>query len=94
MKRPKAPTIKPNPFYANRTSITGEYTGEIHRAVAFLNDSAKPSGGTFSNGNFSYYLGSGATINDKLEIQGYDINAQPVTEKINIEILQAITEEE
>ncbi|WP_420835518.1 immunoglobulin-like domain-containing protein [Brochothrix thermosphacta] len=93
-KRPEPPTIKPNPFYENKTGINGKYTGEINHAIAFLNNSAKAKGGTFSNGNFFYYIGSGVTINDKLEIQGYDINSQPVTEKINIEILKATTEEE
>lgn len=50
-------------------------------------------GGNFSQGRFSYYVGRGVTIKDVLEIQGIELEAKPVTDKIKVNIKEKIEEQ-
>lgn len=70
-------------------NVSGTYTGEIAKGRAYVNGTAKAFGGTFENGDFSYYIGSGVTsVTDKFEIEGLDKNDQILVAKQNIDIVE------
>ena len=81
------PTLTPDPFKAGSSRITGTYTGNISKAVGYLNDTKKTAGGDFENGRFSYYIGSGVVKGSKLEIEGLDASNNVLVSKQAIPIL-------
>ncbi|WP_239256608.1 right-handed parallel beta-helix repeat-containing protein [Listeria ilorinensis] len=64
----------PDPYETKDLWIRGKYTGQIVRARVLINGIAQAWGGTFQNGNFSYYIGLGKIKeNDTVEIIGYSM---------------------
>lgn len=55
-----------------------------------MNGIAKAFGGTFENGNFSYYIGSGVTsVTDDFQIEGLDKNDHVLVERQKITIVES-----
>lgn len=79
----------PNSFIVGNTRITGEYDGPIQRARAFLDGVPKAIGGEFVDGRFDYYLGGGVNIDSKLQIEGWNVNNEVITEKIEVPIRES-----
>ncbi|EOS7775805.1 BspA family leucine-rich repeat surface protein [Enterococcus hirae] len=68
------------------STITGTYTGDIHKGKLVVNGEVISWGGTYKDGKFSYYVNSQIIkAGDQATIQGYDKfdtplgNPQPVT---------------
>ncbi|MSD83866.1 hypothetical protein GKC32_06195 [Lactobacillus curvatus] len=75
-----AGTLTPDTYYLGQTTVKGSYTGNIVRARLLINGTAQAWGGTFSDGSFSYYIGSGKIKKgDTVRIAGYDSNDNEVT---------------
>lgn len=86
---PESPAIKPDDFKIGSSYITGSYSGDIKKARAYLDGTAKAIGGEFTlDGTFKYYIGSGVTIDSSLEIEGRDNDNIVVTPKISINIIE------
>ncbi|MDW5522150.1 immunoglobulin-like domain-containing protein [Carnobacterium maltaromaticum] len=83
---PSVPTLTPDPFIVGSTRISGSFYGSIVKATAYLNNIKKATGGEFTNGRFTYYVGGGVTKDSLLEIEGLDINNNIIVEKQIIEI--------
>lgn len=79
----------PDDFTIGSRYITGEYSGDITKGRAYLDNSAKAIGGEFSpDGTFEYYIGSGVTTENILEIEGWNSNDEVVTPRIQINIIE------
>ncbi|HFU6522294.1 TPA: BspA family leucine-rich repeat surface protein [Enterococcus hirae] len=68
------------------STITGTYTGDIHKGKLVVNGEVVSWGGTYKDGKFSYYVNSQIIkVGDQATIQGYDKfntplgDPQPVT---------------
>ncbi|MFD0896594.1 KxYKxGKxW signal peptide domain-containing protein [Loigolactobacillus binensis] len=65
-------TIAPATYtIGQNTTITGAYTGDVTHANLYVNDQLISTGGTFTNGNFSYVVAPGIinSVNDIVELQ-------------------------
>lgn len=51
--------ITPNDYTVGATNITGSYTGTVARAELFVQGTRVSTGGTFANGNFTYFIPTG-----------------------------------
>lgn len=51
--------ITPNDYTVGATNITGSYTGTVARAELFVEGTRVSTGGTFANGNFTYFIPTG-----------------------------------
>ncbi|EUJ33813.1 cell wall anchor domain-containing protein [Listeria floridensis FSL S10-1187] len=72
-------TINPSAVYDGDSSVTGSYSGDVKQVDMYIDGAYKSSGGTFSNGNFSYYAGA-LKAGQKVELVAYDA-AKPNTRK-------------
>ncbi|MBC1937123.1 hypothetical protein HCA69_12145 [Listeria grandensis] len=74
-------TLTPSLYTSGSAYIRGTYTGAIVKARVSVNGQVLPVfGGNFSNGSFSYYVGSSAIKKgDTVNIVGYNSNDLPVT---------------
>lgn len=87
-KHPVNPQLIPNDYTLGQTTITGTYTGEIVRARAYVNGVGQAFGGTFVDGDSSYWIGSGVrNSDDDLQIEGLDSNNNVIVEKTKINIV-------
>ncbi|MGJ8730609.1 immunoglobulin-like domain-containing protein [Listeria aquatica] len=64
-------TINPKALSEGETTITGTYTGDVKQVDLYVDGQYKSSGGSFSNGNFTYYAGS-LKAGQKVELVAYD----------------------
>ena len=61
------------------STITGTYTGEMSKARLVVNGNIISVGGTFKEGNFSYYVAPNQVKGtDMVHLQGYDKEGKPV----------------
>ena len=61
------------------STITGTYTGEMSKARLVVNGNIISVGGTFKEGNFSYYVAPNQVKEtDTVHLQGYDKEGNPV----------------
>ncbi|HFR3101216.1 TPA: immunoglobulin-like domain-containing protein, partial [Enterococcus faecalis] len=67
-------TITPAPYKLGTANLTGSYTGDVVKGRLYVNGTAVATGGTFSNGQFTFYVVGRFTKNDKVEIAGLDRN--------------------
>ncbi|WP_348921076.1 immunoglobulin-like domain-containing protein [Enterococcus rotai] len=66
--QPETVEIELDPYYFGDTTLYGSYTGQISLARLQINGVIYSWGGTFKDGRFSYYVGSGA-IKDGQDVQ-------------------------
>ncbi|MDT2012960.1 immunoglobulin-like domain-containing protein, partial [Carnobacterium divergens] len=68
-------TITPSEYKLGDSEIKGTYTGDVAKARVTINGQVQAWGGTFSNGTFTYYVGSNKIKDgDIVTISGYDKN--------------------
>ncbi|MCO5432948.1 BspA family leucine-rich repeat surface protein [Enterococcus faecalis] len=61
------------------STITGTYTGDMSKARLVVNGNIISAGGTFKEGNFSYYVAPNQVKEtDTVHLQGYDKEGNPV----------------
>ncbi|MDT1959007.1 immunoglobulin-like domain-containing protein [Carnobacterium divergens] len=66
-------TISPAEYSVGDTEITGSYTGDVAKARVTINGKPQAWGGSFNNGRFTYYIGSGKIkAGDAVTITAYD----------------------
>lgn len=70
--------------------ITGTYTGDVKKAKVIVNGTVLSLGGTFTNGRFSYWVGtSRIKSGDSVLINGYDQNNSLLTQNNPVTVRQA-----
>ncbi|HIB1875144.1 TPA: immunoglobulin-like domain-containing protein, partial [Enterococcus faecium] len=75
-------TITPQKYTLGKTNITGSYTGDVTRAELRVNGKYINSGGEFTNGSFSYYVGNYIHKNDdNAELIAYAPNGEKLDEE-------------
>ena len=68
-------TISPVEYTIGDTEITGTYTGDVTKARVTINGKPQAWGGSFNNGKFTYYIGTGKIkAGDVVTITAYDKN--------------------
>ncbi|MBC2069388.1 immunoglobulin-like domain-containing protein, partial [Listeria booriae] len=79
-------TITPNSYTIGETNITGKYTGDVTRAHLFVNGVEISNGGTFANGNFTYFVRAGVIeAGDNVVLRAVDKNGKLLDEqKVNV----------
>ncbi|MBC2069389.1 immunoglobulin-like domain-containing protein, partial [Listeria booriae] len=79
-------TITPNTHTVGETNIVGKYTGDVARAHLFVNGVEVSNGGTFANGNFTYFVRAGAIkAGDNVVLRAVDKNGRQLDEqKVNV----------
>ncbi|MBC9722797.1 MAG: MucBP domain-containing protein [Lactobacillus sp.] len=85
---PTASIITPDPYEVGTSTITGKYTGEVQGAHLFVNGKEISRGGTFKDGEFSYYCRIGAIKEgDKAILKAYDKQSNIVdTKEITVQV--------
>ncbi len=77
-----AGTITPNSYTVGNSTITGSYTGDVANARLTVNGKVVSWGGTFTNGSFSYYTGTGAIkAGDTVVLTAYDKDEKQLDQK-------------
>lgn len=75
-------TVTPSEYTVGNVNITGTYTGDVAKARVTINGIAQSWGGTFTNGQFSYYVGAGKIkAGDNVSITVYDKNNKVLDNK-------------
>lgn len=82
------PTMLINPYQFGTNNITGTYTGEISQGKLYVNDQyGDVIGGSFNNGDFTFYAKGKFEAADKVELEGLGANGAVVVEKQLVEII-------
>ncbi|WP_439443424.1 immunoglobulin-like domain-containing protein [Listeria aquatica] len=75
--------ITPNDYTIGQTNITGSYTGDVVKGQLYVNGKYVSTGGTFSGGQFTYYVKAGSIkTSDKVEIIALDKNGKELDRKL------------
>lgn len=72
-------TIDPEIFQVlnSNSTITGAYTGSVARARLIVNGDVVSTGGTFADGNFSYFVRAGTiNVGDNVTLTAYSADGQ------------------
>ncbi|KRN57017.1 immunoglobulin-like domain-containing protein [Carnobacterium divergens] len=86
-------TISPAEYSVGDTEITGSYTGDVAKARVTINGKAQAWGGSFNNGRFTYYVGSGKIkAGDVVTITAYDKNDKVLDANKAVSIKSAATQ--
>ncbi|MDT1959010.1 immunoglobulin-like domain-containing protein [Carnobacterium divergens] len=86
-------TISPAEYSVGDTEITGSYTGDVAKARVTINGKAQAWGGSFNNGRFTYYVGSGKIKNgDTVTITAYDKSDKVLDANKPVKIKAAATQ--
>ncbi|EUJ31339.1 cell wall anchor domain-containing protein [Listeria floridensis FSL S10-1187] len=78
-------TITPDVYNPGNKNTTGKYTGEVTKASLYVNGKYISTGGTFANGNFSYYVGNKIKAQDSAYLIAKDKSGKELDRK-NVEI--------
>ncbi|MBC2370358.1 hypothetical protein HBP99_17295, partial [Listeria booriae] len=73
--------ISPAAYTPGSTVITGVFTGDVARATLTVNGKNVSTGGTFSNGEFSYYVGSAIKAGDTVVLTAFDKDGKQLDQK-------------
>ncbi|MBC2037015.1 immunoglobulin-like domain-containing protein [Listeria booriae] len=74
-------TIVPAAYTPGNTVITGAFTGDVAKANLTVNGKYVSTGGTFSNGTFSYYVGSAIKSGDTVVLTALDKDGNQLDQK-------------
>lgn len=92
LNAPNEPTMTINPYPFGDANITGTYTGEIKKTKMYVNDQySGVIGGTFKDGNFTFYARNKFKANDRVELEGLSAESTVLVEKQLVEILPGIS---
>lgn len=70
--------------------IRGTYTGDVKKAKVIVNGKVLSLGGTFKDGEFSYWVGQNAIkAGDSVLINGYDVDGDVLSQNNKVTILAA-----
>ena len=65
--------LKPQEYHVGDVNITGTYTGDMSLGRLTVNGKVVSWGGSFKDGQFSYYVGAGKLkVGDKVVLDGYN----------------------
>ncbi|MBC2160044.1 hypothetical protein HCB21_09705 [Listeria booriae] len=74
-------TIAADKYRVGDTTITGNYTGDVTKARLTVNGKVISWGGTFSNGQFVYYVGKSIKYGDTVTLTAFDVDEKQLDEK-------------
>ncbi|MGM0214817.1 immunoglobulin-like domain-containing protein [Enterococcus sp. AZ109] len=77
-------TITPNAYTVGNGEITGTYTGDVKKARLSVNGNVISWGGTFKNGQFTYYVGTSIKNGDVVTMNAYGENDVLLQENVKV----------
>lgn len=80
----QAGTITPSQYTVGNGEITGTYTGDVRKARLSVNGNVISWGGTFKNGQFTYYVGSSIKEGDVVTMNAYGANDVLLQENVKV----------
>jgi co-chaperonin GroES (HSP10) len=80
----QAGTITPSQYTVGNGEITGTYTGDVRKARLSVNGNVISWGGTFKNGQFTYYVGSSIKEGDVVTMNAYGGNDVLLQENVKV----------
>ena len=79
--------LKPQEYHVGDVNITGTYTGDMSLGRLTVNGKVVSWGGSFKDGQFSYYVGVGKLkVGDKVVLDGYNKEKESIDSK-EIEVI-------
>ncbi|MFB5270326.1 immunoglobulin-like domain-containing protein [Enterococcus hirae] len=79
--------LKPQEYHVGDVNITGTYTGDMSLGRLTVNGKVVSWGGSFKDGQFSYYVGVGKLkVSDKVVLDGYNKEKELIDSK-EIEVI-------
>ncbi|EOE6406593.1 BspA family leucine-rich repeat surface protein [Enterococcus hirae] len=79
--------LKPQEYHVGDINITGTYTGDMSLGRLTVNGKVVSWGGSFKDGQFSYYVGAGKLkVGDKVVLDGYNKEKELIDSK-EIEVI-------
>ncbi|EPB3005688.1 immunoglobulin-like domain-containing protein, partial [Enterococcus hirae] len=79
--------LKPQEYHVGDVNITGTYTGDMSLGRLTVNGKVVSWGGSFKDGQFSYYVGVGKLkVGDKIVLDGYNKEKELIDSK-EIEVI-------
>ncbi|EOS7799753.1 BspA family leucine-rich repeat surface protein [Enterococcus hirae] len=79
--------LKPQEYHVGDVNITGTYTGDMSLSRLTVNGKVVSWGGSFKDGQFSYYVGVGKLkVSDKVVLDGYNKEKELIDSK-EIEVI-------
>ncbi|EPM6850836.1 immunoglobulin-like domain-containing protein [Enterococcus hirae] len=79
--------LKPQEYHVGDVNITGTYTGDMSLGRLTVNGKVVSWGGSFKDGQFSYYVGAGKLkVGDKVVLDGYNKEKKLIDSK-EIEVI-------
>ena len=79
--------LKPQEYHVGDVNITGTYTGDMSLGRLTVNGKVVGWGGSFKDGQFSYYVGAGKLkVGDKVVLDGYNKEKELIDSK-EIEVI-------
>ncbi|EMF0046155.1 immunoglobulin-like domain-containing protein [Enterococcus hirae] len=79
--------LKPQEYHVGDVNITGTYTGDMSLGRLTVNGKVVSWGGSFKDGQFSYYVGAGKLkVGDKVVLDGYNKEKELIDSK-EIEVI-------
>ncbi|HGF7568617.1 TPA: BspA family leucine-rich repeat surface protein, partial [Enterococcus hirae] len=79
--------LKPQEYHVGEVNITGTYTGDMSLGRLTVNGKVVSWGGSFKDGQFSYYVGVGKLkVGDKVVLDGYNKEKKLIDSK-EIEVI-------
>ncbi|MBO1089639.1 immunoglobulin-like domain-containing protein, partial [Enterococcus hirae] len=79
--------LKPQEYHVGDVNITGTYTGDMSLGRLTVNGKVVSWGGSFKDGQFSYYVGVGKLkVGDKVVLDGYNKEKELIDSK-EIEVI-------
>ncbi|EMF0105258.1 BspA family leucine-rich repeat surface protein, partial [Enterococcus hirae] len=79
--------LKPQEYHVGDVNITGTYTGDMSLGRLIVNGKVVSWGGSFKDGQFSYYVGVGKLkVGDKVVLDGYNKEKELIDSK-EIEVI-------
>ena len=74
--------LKPQEYHVGDVNITGTYTGDMSLGRLTVNGKVVSWGGSFKDGQFSYYVGAGKLkVGDKVVLDGYNKEKELIDSK-------------
>ncbi|EOH75653.1 immunoglobulin-like domain-containing protein [Enterococcus malodoratus] len=77
-------TITPSQYTVGNGEITGTYTGDVKKARLSVNGNVISWGGTFKNGQFTYYVGSSIKEGDVVIMNAYGTDDVLLQENVKV----------
>lgn len=84
-------SLVPSDYTLGTSEITGTFTGDVTKARLVVNQQTVSWGGTFKDGQFTYYVGNRIKANDTVVLEAYNKNDKLLDSKtISVKAIQAL----